>query len=61
MREVGRALGRGLRVVVRDRHDAAAYLAVSAVTGGVWHEFGRGWAAIAFGLLVFAIVWRGLR
>jgi len=57
----GNRLVRAVRVVVQDRHDAITWLGVAAVTGGVWGEFGRGWAAIAFGVLLFAIAWKGMR
>lgn len=56
-----RALGRGLRFVVRDRHDVIAYGGLVAVTAGVGGEFGLHWALIAAGGILLALTWKGLR
>jgi hypothetical protein len=61
MRKLLRALWSAVRFLVRDRHDALTYTGIGTLTAGVALEFGRGWALMAFGLVVLAFAWKGLR
>ena len=61
MRKLLRSLWSAVRFLVRDRHDALTYTGIGTLTAGVALEFGRGWALTAFGLVVLAFAWKGLR
>ena len=61
MRNPLRTLWSAVRFLVRDRHDALTYTGLGALTTGVALQFGRGWALTAFGFVVLAFAWKGLR
>ncbi len=61
LRRLLSALGRGLRFVVSDRHDALTYTGLASLTTGVALEFDRSWALIVLGAVLLLFAWKGLR